>query len=149
MPQQPAKNSNSQANGCSNCITNVKADGNANCSANKTTDSNSNSQADGCPDCNSNFKADYSTNDKSNYSTKKQLTVMPSITSGNKSVTAKVSNKKTLPKVNLRVSKHKKAENLLLAGMRLKMSKATTSVCPKPKVQKEKERTDKENQVHH
>ena len=43
----------------------------------------------------------------------KQPTVMPSITPGNKSVTAKVSNKKTLPKVNLRVSKHKKGRKLV------------------------------------
>ena len=44
----------------------------------------------------------------------KQSTVTPSITSGNKSVTAKVSNKKTLPKVNLRVSKHKKGRKLVV-----------------------------------
>ena len=44
----------------------------------------------------------------------KQSTVMPSITSGNKSVIAKVSNKKTLPKVNLRVSKHKKGRKLVV-----------------------------------
>lgn len=42
----------------------------------------------------------------------KQSTVMPSITSGNKSVTAKVLNKKTLPKVNLRMLKNKKGRKL-------------------------------------
>ena len=46
--------------------------------------------------------------------TTKQSTVMTSITSGNKSVIAKVSNKKTLPKVNLRVSKHKKGRKLVV-----------------------------------
>ena len=54
---------------------------------------------------------------------KKQLTVMPSITSGNKSVTVKVSNKKTLPKVNLRVSKHKKGRKLVVRWNAVKGAK--------------------------
>ncbi|MFR7538606.1 MAG: DUF6273 domain-containing protein [Clostridium sp.] len=53
----------------------------------------------------------------------KQSTVMPSITSGNKSVTAKVSNKKTLPKVNLRVSKHKKGRKLVVRWNAVKGTK--------------------------
>ena len=53
----------------------------------------------------------------------KQSTVMPSITSGNKSVTAKVSNKKTLPKVNLRVSKHKKGRKLVVRWNAVKGAK--------------------------
>lgn len=54
---------------------------------------------------------------------KKQLTVMPSITSGNKNVTVKVSNKKTLPKVNLRVSKHKKGRKLVVRWNAVKGAK--------------------------
>ncbi len=54
---------------------------------------------------------------------KKQLTVMPSITSGNKNVTVKVSNKKTLPKVNLRVSKHKKGRKLVVCWNAVKGAK--------------------------
>ena len=54
---------------------------------------------------------------------KKQLTVMPSITSGNKNVTVKVSNKKTLPKVNLRVSKHKKGSKLVVRWNAVKGAK--------------------------
>ena len=53
----------------------------------------------------------------------KQSTVTPSITSGNKSVTAKVSNKKTLPKVNLRVSKHKKGRKLVVRWNAVKGAK--------------------------
>ena len=53
----------------------------------------------------------------------KQSTVMPSITSGNKSVIAKVSNKKTLPKVNLRVSKHKKGRKLVVRWNAVKGAK--------------------------
>ena len=53
----------------------------------------------------------------------KQSTVMPSITSGNKSVIAKVSNKKTLPKVNLRVSKHKKGRKLVVCWNAVKGAK--------------------------
>ena len=53
----------------------------------------------------------------------KQSTVTPSITSGNKSVTAKVSNKKTLPKVNLRVSKHKKGRKLVVRWNTVKGAK--------------------------
>ena len=53
----------------------------------------------------------------------KQSTVMPSITSGNKSVIAKVSNKKTLPKVNLRVSKHKKGRKLVVRWNAVKGTK--------------------------
>ena len=53
----------------------------------------------------------------------KQSTVMPSITSGNKSVIAKVSNKKTLPKVNLRVSKLKKGRKLVVRWNAVKGTK--------------------------
>ena len=53
----------------------------------------------------------------------KQSTVMTSITSGNKSVIAKVSNKKTLPKVNLRVSKHKKGRKLVVRWNAVKGAK--------------------------
>ena len=53
----------------------------------------------------------------------KQSTVMPSITSGNKSVIAKVSNKKTLPKVNLRVPKHKKGRKLVVRWNAVKGAK--------------------------
>ena len=53
----------------------------------------------------------------------KQSTVMPSITSGNKSVIAKVSNKKTLPKVNLRVSKNKKGMKLIVCWNAVKGAK--------------------------
>ena len=53
----------------------------------------------------------------------KQSTVMPSITSGNKSVIAKVSNKKTLPKVNLRVPKHKKSRKLVVRWNAVKGAK--------------------------
>ena len=53
----------------------------------------------------------------------KQSTVMPSITSGNKRVIAKVSNKKTLPKVNLRVSKHKKGRKLVVRWNAVKGAK--------------------------
>ena len=48
---------------------------------------------------------------------------MPSITSGNKSVIAKVSNKKTLPKVNLRVPKHKKSRKLVVRWNAVKGAK--------------------------
>ena len=53
----------------------------------------------------------------------KQSTVMTSIASGNKSVIAKVSNKKTLPKVNLRVSKHKKGRKLVVRWNAVKGAK--------------------------
>ena len=53
----------------------------------------------------------------------KQSTVTPSITSGNKSVTAKVSNKKTLPKVNLCVSKNKKGRKLIVCWNAVKGAK--------------------------
>ena len=53
----------------------------------------------------------------------KQSTVMPSITSGNKSVIAKVSNKKTLPKVNLCVSKNKKGRKLIVCWNAVKGAK--------------------------
>lgn len=53
----------------------------------------------------------------------KQSTVMLSITSGNKSVIAKVSNKKTLPKVNLRVPKHKKSRKLVVRWNAVKGAK--------------------------
>ena len=53
----------------------------------------------------------------------KQSTVMPSITSGNESVIAKVSNKKTLPKVNLRVLKHKKGRKLVVRWNAVKGAK--------------------------
>ena len=53
----------------------------------------------------------------------KQSTVMPSITSGNKSVVAKVSNKKTLPKVNLCVSKNKKGRKLIVCWNAVKGAK--------------------------
>ena len=54
----------------------------------------------------------------------KQPTATPSITSGNKSVTAKVSNKKTLPKVNLRVSKHKKGRKFVVRWNAVKGAKS-------------------------
>ncbi len=53
----------------------------------------------------------------------KQPTITPSITLGNKSVTDKVSNKKTLPKVNLRVSKHKKGRKLVVRWNTVKGAK--------------------------
>lgn len=53
----------------------------------------------------------------------KQSTVMPSITSGNKSVTAKVLNKKTLPKVNLRMLKNKKGRKLVVRWNTVKGAK--------------------------
>ena len=53
----------------------------------------------------------------------KQSTVTPSITSGNKSVTGKISNKKTLPKVNLRVLKNKKGKKLVVRWNAVKGAK--------------------------
>ena len=53
----------------------------------------------------------------------KQPTITPSITLGNKSVTDKVSNKKSLPKVNLRVSKHKKGRKLVVRWNTVKGAK--------------------------
>ena len=53
----------------------------------------------------------------------KQPTVTPSNTSGNKSVTGKVSNKKTLPKVNLRMLKNKKGRKLVVRWNTVKGAK--------------------------
>lgn len=53
----------------------------------------------------------------------KQPTVTPSNTSGNKSVTGKVSNKKTLPKVNLRMLKNKKGRKLVIRWNTVKGAK--------------------------
>ncbi|MFR0847484.1 MAG: fibronectin type III domain-containing protein, partial [Eubacterium sp.] len=49
--------------------------------------------------------------------------VTPSITPGNKSVTGKVSNKKTLPKVNLRMLKNKKGRKLVVRWNTVKGAK--------------------------
>ena len=53
----------------------------------------------------------------------KQPTITPSITLGNKSVTDKVSNKKTLPKVNLRMLKNKKGKKLVVRWNTVKGAK--------------------------
>ena len=53
----------------------------------------------------------------------KQPTVTPSNTSGNKSVTGKVSNKKTLPKANLRMLKNKKGRKLVVRWNTVKGAK--------------------------
>ena len=53
----------------------------------------------------------------------KQPTITPSNTSGNKSVTGKVSNKKTLPKVNLRMLKNKKGRKLVIRWNTVKGAK--------------------------
>ena len=53
----------------------------------------------------------------------KQPTITPSNTSGNKSVTGKVSNKKTLPKVNLRMLKNKKGRKLVVRWNTVKGAK--------------------------
>ena len=53
----------------------------------------------------------------------KQPTITPSNTSGNKSVTGKVSNKKTLPKANLRMLKNKKGRKLVVRWNTVKGAK--------------------------
>ena len=53
----------------------------------------------------------------------KQPTITPSNTSGNKSVTGKVSNKKTLQKVNLRMLKNKKGRKLVVRWNTVKGAK--------------------------
>ena len=53
----------------------------------------------------------------------KQPTITPSNASGNKSVTGKVSNKKTLPKVNLRMLKNKKGRKLVVRWNTVKGAK--------------------------